>query len=86
MIELFSLNLVIILIIELILQIACFKSLTLFNSMMILTLTVIITVIFTFILSLIKKKNIRNIVMVLSWILLMIICIMELVYFKIYES
>lgn len=86
MIELFSLNLIIILIIELILQIACFKSLTLFNSMMILTLTVIITVIFTFILSLIKKKNIRNIVMVLSWILLMIICIMELVYFKIYES
>lgn len=86
MIELFSLNLVIFLIIELILQIACFKTLTILNSIMILTLTVIITIIFTFILSLIKSKKIRNIIMISSWILLMIICITELVYYKIYES
>ena len=86
MIELFSLNLVILLIIELILQITCFKTLTLFNSIMILTLTVMISIVFTFVLSLIKKKIIRNIIMITSWILLMILCIMELVYFKIYES
>ena len=86
MIELFSLNLTIFLIIELILQLACFKTLTLFNSIMILTLTVIITVIFTFFLSLIKKKKVRNIIMILVWSLLMIECGMELVYYKIYES
>ena len=86
MIELFSLNVIILLIIELILQIACFKTLTLFNSVMILSLTVLISAIFTFVLSLIKSKKIRNIVMISSWSLLMIINIMELVYYKIYES
>lgn len=86
MIELFSLNLTIFIIIELILQLTCFKSLTLLNSIMILTLTIIITVLFTFFLSLIKNKKIRNIIMISVWSLLMIECGMELVYFKIYES
>ena len=86
MIELFSLNLIILLIIELVLQIACFKTLTLFNSIMILSLTVMISAIFTFVLSLMKNKKVRNIIMISSWSLLMIINIMELVYYKIYES
>ena len=86
MIELFSLNLTIFIIIELILQLTCFKSLTLLNSIMILTLTIIITVLFTFFLSIIKNKKIRNIIMISVWSLLMIECGMELVYFKIYES
>ncbi len=86
MIELFSLNLIIILIIELILQLTCFKTLTLLNSIMILTLTVIFTIIFTFILSFIKSNKIKNIIMISTWSLLIIECGAELVYYKIYES
>ena len=86
MIELFSINLFIFLFLEFILQLACFKTLTLFNSVMIITLTVIISIIFTFILSLMRKEKLRNIVMLITWIFMVIICGSELVYYKIYES
>ena len=86
MVELFSINLLVFLFMEFILQLACFKTLTILNSVMIITLTVIISIIFTFILFLIKKEKIRNIIMIISWILMVIICGSELVYYKIYES
>ena len=82
----FVYNLLFLLYIEFIFHIACFKEINILSVLLLLFLTIVFSIIITFITSLTKNEKLNNIMMKVMWIIIVIVYLSELIYYQIYES
>lgn len=82
----FLYNFIFLLYIEIVFHIACFNEFSVIEGIFLFFVSLIFSILITFLSSITKKERLNNIIMRFLWIFLIIIFIAELVYYQIYES